>query len=134
MKRLFKTVSATIFGFVTFQVFLIMNFFWNEKIHQLFTGQTIVGFSDVPFLLASMPEFILYFLIGWFVFTTNSKYIWSFVVTVILLKIYFITHIFTEHSSLLIKIWSYFSYLIPAIASILGNKLNTKRVSSKTSS
>ena len=132
MKVIAKTIAAALFGYFVFQVNILIGFFGLEKVVGPFSYPAIYDFIEPSILLAALPELILYFIIGWFVFERNSKYIWSFIVASIFLKIYLVTHLFTDHSTLPTKFWAYFSYTYPGLAVILGNMLKKQLTRTKS--
>ena len=123
MKVIAKTIATILFGVIVFEINVLIGYFWLDNIVGPFSYPAFFEFIQPGLLFAALPEIFLYFAIGWFVFEINSKYIWHFIVISVTLKIYLITPLFTEHSTLLTKLWAYASDMFPGLTTLLGNIL-----------
>ena len=132
MKIFLKIISTIFLAYIAFEICVVRDFYWQENIVNKLKYTNVFEFIETIYFIIAIPKLIFYFVIGWFAFKGNSKYIWLFVFIALPLEIYSITHGFTEHSTLQIKFWAYISYLFSSIAVLLGNTLKQRLTSSKT--
>ncbi len=127
-----KIVLVILLALIGFELKLILEFFWYKNVFGKFNYGTIFGFTEIASLVAATPGAILYFAMGLLLFNESSKYIWAFALAVLVLEVTLISHGFTEHSTLQIKIWAYLSYFLPSLFAIMGNKLSQRLARYKT--
>lgn len=128
-----KLALTVLIGLVLFGLSNYVSYLWIEHVVNVLTFTTREGGVDTIYLFVATPKIVLYFFAGWFLFSNKSKYLWLFIALTFCLEVYFVRHVFTEHSTLQTRFWAYFSYLFSSISVLLGYWLKQKLTNNKTS-
>ena len=114
-----------------------LNFYWFSTYINDREFQTVLGFTHIPTLISWIPKVVVYLLVGIAVFRvvrSPNPFGWviaaAVFVTIVLLfslRVYF-----TEHSTVIDRLFNYAEYVIPGIAILIGGYLKGRKMKKLT--
>ena len=132
-----NAIISFLIVYAAWALVVLLNFYWFSIYINDREFQTVLGFPHIPTLISWIPRIVVYLLVGIVVFrAVRSPAPFGWVITaaifVTIVLVYTLRLYFTEHSTVIDRMFSYAEYVVPGIAIIIGGYLKDREMKKLT--